>query len=732
MKVVIELAPLYVQSSGERLGSAILRKFQKELADIGDGAIVLSAPTGSGKTITLLTDSERGAAMGLYPNNELLCNQITGLDSFIQKYLGMKATQSSLTDFCKSPENLDVNYIPLNKYEAREPIDMFGRKVRRIYVAGMSGKIIKASGDRGRLETLLKVSEHLEKAKSDKSDDYYIVGLGTPDTFFLLSLYLYQNFEELGQLLSLLRALPSDMPIDEINKILLKSGFDREKLTRITEAFLPFRRSTLFVDEYHLYGFYELSSFKALAYVLKHIHDWEGRIVFSSATPRREFVDEIVEELGLSVHEVNAISQVKERGEEHELVRGPMNLVFYGINTREGNPIAKLYRSSELAYELLDTKEFKEFIELYNRDRGARGIAILEKVSHAELFAEELFSKYRISPICLYSMPRSDICHQPSGNGFIVGTGAKIGQGVEYEGTIFGVVARVVASDLLQSISRIGRRLSSEATVLIPLDADILKRRKGILREEGKGKVTYEKLADWVEREAEPFQKAIPRGDEKNYKNLIKTREKMLKAMSLILYYRLTGAHLGDAKMYEEAMRAYRDLVILSPPDTLHNLLLFRDTGPTITFARDVNGKLECHENDLGTIIRNYEIRAPRDGEVCGNDANRRPAIIIASRKDKRRSEIVVKCKKGADLKTFVMGYYGDKLLVEWNTLREVFKCGCESSDGRELKRLNEELEGQLFLVPRYLDSDFANYIYRTGRGLMVKMDNTALALVYV
>ncbi len=723
-----------MQSSGELLGSAVLRKFQKELVDIKKGAILLSAPTGSGKTVALLTDSERRAALGLYPNNELLCSQVAGLDKFVRNYLNMLPRKSSLTELCRHFEGSDFEDLPLNIYDAHEPVDLFGEKIRRVHIAGFSGKVVRRLDEIGKLNVLDSVVSSIQEGHS-KRDSYAIV-LATPDTFFLLTLYLYQDFRVLGRLLSLLKA-GSTHKLEKLNKELMRIA-KRDRLTKIAKVISPIKESTLFIDEYHLYDFYELASLKVLVHILKNIHDWDGRIVFSSATPRREFVEDIVKETGFSeneLQEVNALEQVKESGADHELIRGPMKLVFYGVNTNERSRIAKLYRSSELAYELLEVDEFKEFIKLHRRD-GVRGIAILEKVSHAELFVEKLNYVYGVNPVCLYSMPRSDICLTQEDNEhyLIVGTGARIGQGVEYEGVTFGVIARITAPDFLQSISRIGRRYPGVSTVLIPLDNEIVESRKGMLGL--KGNTSYKKLAEYVEK-AEPFLKAVPKEYEGIYEDLVKAREPVLKALGHILHYRLSGTHSRGT----ESQLKDLDLVIIAPPDELYRFLLFRAAGPNITYARDINGKLECQENDLGTIVRNYEIATPKGEELCENNMvlNRRPALLVKSIKPggSGKVDIVVKCEKGDELVQFVKEY-GGRLVIEWSFLEDIFRCKCvlreRGTSDQELKDLMRELKGQLFLIPNpwALGDYFANYIYRTGRGLKVKIGNTAVSLVFI
>lgn len=726
---VLELAPVYVQSSGEQLGSATLRKFQKELADIREGAVVLSAPTGSGKTVTLLTDPE-GVALGLYPNNELICSQVAGLDSFIQKYLGMRRVEGSLLELCRDAEADKADNVPMNVYEAEQPVDILGRGVKRIYIAGMGGRVLRSIGEKGKLDTLVELSEHLGRAAGKE----YVVALATPDTFFLLSLYLYQDFESLGRLLSLLMSSSGEFNVDEIDKAMMQCGFTRDKLAKITRVFLPFLRSTLFIDEYHLYDYYELASFKALAYVLRHVHRWEGRVVFSSATPRAELAEDVAENLGLNLEQVDAISHVKEEGAEHELVRGPLKLVIYSVETGARSKIAKLYWSSGLAYKLIGSDELAGFLGSEEFASGkARGMAVLEKVSHAELFAEELYRKHGVKPLCLYSMPRSDLCSPSSG--FIVGTGAKIGQGVEYEGIIFGVVARVSAPDLLQSLGRFGRRYAGESTVLVPLDANLVAKpgEDSLLVKEGR--ITYGELARWAEEKAAPWLKRVPEDYVRLLEALGEAREKALKALSMLLHYRLSQAYSEKIEAtVREAVKELKSLSTMSRPERLYHLLMFRDSGPTVTYGRWISGNFECGESDLGTLVRNYELRAPEEREAC--PGGKKPALVIDRvREEFREVDIAVKCGKPLKFKRKVLDKYESPqvVLIDWSTLRDSFGCRCvhESGAGR-LEVLESQLDGQLFLLLRIKSRDFADYVYRRGRGLKIKLDGTATALVYV
>ncbi|MEM4619947.1 MAG: hypothetical protein QW607_07010 [Desulfurococcaceae archaeon] len=720
---VVTLLPVYMESSGEYLGVVRLRRFQKDLVDVKDGIVLLSAPTGSGKTVTLLTDPDRRVAVGLYPNNELLCSQIAGLHSFINNYLGMKPVKTSLLEYCVKGY-VENDYSPLNLYVSDKPVDFFGRAIKEIAIAGFSGEVVKAVAKKGKLGELIRVSEKLGKMIKEGEDKYVIV-LATPDTFFLLVLYAYSNFDAVGRLIYYIMIYGNEVfTFEDLDKLMRKIGLARLKLVNVAKVLIPVRESTIFVDEYHLYGFYEISSFTALLYLLKYVHGWEGRLVLSSATPSDIFQKRIVEELGVNVKQINGLNQVKETGVEDELVRGPTKIVFMEVETGSRNRVSRLYKSSELAYELL-TREFfnKQFMECL--ENGRRTMVMLEKVSHAELFTEKFYSIYGVKPKCAYSMIREDICSENENWNVIVGTGAKIGQGVEYPGVIFGVVARIESTDFLQSISRVGRKYPGESIVLVPLDTKLLNELDNV-KIFSRGKVSYVELAKWVENDGRPYMKKIPSGYENIYSTFISIRERLVKLVGLALHYRVSGAYMEEyVKQLKQISGGLENIFIHSAPDNLHTLLMFRATGPSVPYCRELNGELKCfyEGEDLGTIIRNYDISS-RDGR-----------LVI---KGFGRGEINVECRNIRELVDLVdlLKQDGKRLLIDWYTLKNIYKCSLrvEVDDGavESLTSVETELEDQLFLIPEIMNDEFAEYIYRTGRGLRVKLNKGSLILLYI
>ncbi|MEM0065139.1 MAG: hypothetical protein QXM10_08335 [Metallosphaera sp.] len=695
----VRLEPLYMQPSNEYLGKAVLRQFQKQLADYNDGAILLSAPTGSGKTVATLTDTQNRLNVALYPNNELVCSQIAGLHRFIIENLQMQPTQTNLLDICKSlDEQQQSANLPINIYESQTPVDIFGNKINRIYIAGLSGKLIR-SLEKGKLDTL--VDAIGQKLGNINNNEYAIV-VGTPDVFFLLSLYLYGNLGDIGKFIDILtKNIDKIDNSKEIDNILRNQGFIRDRLSKIVQVIMPMKNSTLFIDEYHLYDLYELASLKVVLWVLKIIHDWQGRIIFSSATPKKNIAKDLAGILGLQLQTIDGISQAKTKGDDKtELVRGPITLNFIEVDTDARSFIGRLYGSSEHAYELLDTNEFKTFIQNYNNGSG-RGMVILEKVSHAERFVQELYNKFNIKPICKYSMAIPNLCNMSSaytdqGKLLVVGTGAKIGQGVEYANVNFGIIARVTAPDFIQSISRIGRRYPGESTILVPLDSKLLDKASQLFN----SNINYNELVELSEKF---YLGAIPQKFESLYEDLMSIRENLLKLAGIVFHYRLSETSTQQIKGINK--NKIKEIVKYTPPENLYQIAMFRSAGPTVTYYRNIGNNTVSQEEELGTIIRNYEIIS-KNGKLFISDIG--------------RGEIEVICEKSNILLDYIKDHKGKKILIAWKTLRDTYGCHVMVK-GEYVNQLDNELNDYVFMIS-IRDPDVAEYVTRTGKGITLSL----------
>ncbi|MEM1878141.1 MAG: hypothetical protein QW669_04660, partial [Desulfurococcaceae archaeon] len=168
-----------------------------------------------------------------------------------------------------------------------------------------------------------------------------------------------------------------------------------------------------------------------------------------------------------------------------------------------------------------------------------------------------------------------------------------------------------------------------------------------------------------------------------------------------------------------------KNIFIHSAPDNLHTLLMFRASGPSVRYCRELNEGLKCFDEgeDLGTIIRNYDVSS-RDGK-----------LVI---KGIGRGEINVECVNIRALLDLVnsLKRSGRRLLIDWYTLKNIYKCSLEvktdDGGGESLSNVETELENQLFLVPEIMNDELAEYIYRTGRGLRMKLNKGSLILLYI
>lgn len=709
-RIEVALRPVYIEQSNEFLGKARLRRFQRKVADVQDGAIIFTAPTGSGKTVALLTDTKRMTSIGFYPNNELLLSQIAGLHNFVINYLNMKPIERGLLDYAMmSDEIVNVSHVPYNLYEGDSEVDVFGQRVKRLCILGLSGKIVKRIGEKGKLDVLRDTVKKLTRLEST-----YKIVLATPDTYFLLALYAYRDFRLVSRILLTILSTPPKAGARYIEDVLRMSGLaPREELTKVISVLIPIRDATIFIDEYHLYDIYELSSFKVLMYVLKEVHGWDGRLIFSSATPNIESAKVIAEEANLQLRELNALEDIREGGDAESLVRGGIKLIFLAVDTGRRSKVGRAYGASERAPDLLGEEEVKDFVELYKGGSG-RGMIILEKVSHADAFAEEMYKTYNIKPICLFSTAPPDFpttipeTARDEGRLIIVGTGARIGQGVEFRNVTFGIVTRVVSYDYLQSLSRIGRKCLKESIVLTPIDVNSVNE----LEKEIKTIMDYRDLVTWIE-ETKVFLRSRMR--ELNiYKSLIDARNHLLRLMSLALFYRHSGTWTDEVRRILESFHNV-DMRILSSPDEVYGLTMFRSTGPEVTFYRSDVDVIE-RSDDLGTLIRNYVL----DVDVHGN-------LALVKR---GRGELVAKCDEKSLSILRGMAESGLPIMATWSFLEKVFKCSVVDDHGDRLD--SASLEGQLFMVIDTNDSDIAEFLAATGRGLRIDVGRGKRTLVLV
>ncbi|MEM2614220.1 MAG: hypothetical protein QXO15_08380, partial [Nitrososphaerota archaeon] len=146
--------------------------------------------------------------------------------------------------------------------------------------------------------------------------------------------------------------------------------------------------------------------------------------------------------------------------------------------------------------------------------------------------------------------------------------------------------------------------------MLTPIDIRLLDR----LRKEIKMEMGYEDLVKWV-GETKVFMRGGPE-EPSVYTSLINAREHLLKMIGLSLFYRHTGTWTEEVRRVLSSVRNV-GLRILSPPDEIYKIAMFRSAGPEVAFYRDWGeGALVEGKDDLGTIIRNYVVDVDDEGKL--------------------------------------------------------------------------------------------------------------------
>lgn len=591
-----------------------LNQFQSEVYDLlnKEKDILLTAPTGGGKTLTLLlntgTDTRVPGFVALYPNNTLLLNQLCTVEDILVEHFGARLISSSgycMMQPCKDKEQGSSRRCECChkdwSWECVEPLSIYEIDTERVqdawngakYVAllTLSGRYIPSINGIPKRETLYNIAR---KILSYRKHGIYVIVFSTPDTYLLVMTGAYRNFDLVNKTVeNLLLAVEEGKDIDYIlreTRTLTRSQVD-ESVTFVQRIL----NQPLFIDEFHLYGLYEVDALHALLNLYK---EFIGKpVVFSSATPARDILEEELSDTPINVYQVKAKIANNRKGFK---VRGRTEFVLIPVITRKKG-LGAFYEASSAVPDIVLGNLMDELKNL----RGARALLILERLWMVADIAKKLASS-GLAPECIASIVPSQVCKP--GSKIIVGSEATT-QGVNLGKVILGVTGGTSSEDVIQRIGRIGRRgVDSKIYLVVPAyKLDLINSISTSL--------DYWSLIDLINDLYPNYPKR-----KKEVSRLIpyefhKTRRRLIYTVGLVTVARVSGIKLlyDKVKITSEQARRLRQSIVGS--NAFVKLLVFRRTGFNIKYI--VKETHERGESSIGLIARNFAIHGlTRSGEL--------------------------------------------------------------------------------------------------------------------
>jgi len=665
-----------------------LTEFQDKVhRAITDGrSVLLTAPTGSGKTLTLLLNTEHGEKnlrgfVALYPNNTLLKNQLCTLEDVIIEHFNAKMVYSSnLTGKDTVGHNRRLECLKAGSEDDVEPLtiyrvdkDVIGEPFRSQYdyigLLALSGRCIVRKDGVPKREILYQLAEKI--LEYSRKGSMYLIVFATPDTYLLVYTGSYRDFENVGKTVhNILLALASGEPAESLERVLRNTGVlsrgDAADTIAVAERLLQL---PLFIDEFHLYGIYELD---ALAALLKLYRETAGLpVVFSSATPAKDSLEE------LGVGQLDEVKASISESRDDFMVRGNTLFRVVLVNTRRHGMPAY--------YEVVN--EVPAFVEnnLVNRlleVRDGRALVIVDRLWMVSELARDL-SNSGLQVDCIASIVPSNICK--SGSDTIVASESAT-QGVNLGKVVLGVTAGTSAEDVVQRIGRVGRRgVDSEMYLLAP--------RYIVEENASKETMSYYEMVEWISRvypdypkRARDFSRLLPR-------ELHETRRNIIYSVGIASRARVSGKTYLLNKVSITMSEAEKALnTVIGPPETLVKLLVLRKTGYNVTYIVKETG--EQGESSLGLIARNFEVLHVDKGG----------RLIIRLTPSRQNLKIRVKREPSAFERRFV-------------ELRELLRLleGRIEISGRVA--INVDQVGDCVALILRAGSEFAEYLSYTGEG---------------
>ena len=601
-----------------------LNQFQAEVYRLleRNSDVLVTAPTGGGKTLTLLLSQGGGASPGfvaVYPNNTLLMNQLCTVEDMLVEHFGAKLVDA--TGFCsggpcrgpsgvarrcecveRTPGKECVEPLTIYRIDGAEVGDAWNGAAH-VALLLVSGRYIVSQGVPKR-EVLYGIARKVLRYR--RKGGVYTITFTTPDTYLLLMTGAYRDFDGVGKALhNMLLAIAEGR---DVETVLRRTGvLARGSVDETVSVVQRLLNQPLFIDEFHLYGPYEVDALYAILSLYKQV---VGKpVVFSSATP----ADDILAEVGnTGVKPVRVTAQTAAGGQGFP-VRGDTSVTLIPVRTTRRGISAYFEASDKVPDIVLDT-----LVGRLAALRGGRALLILERLWMVAELARALNSK-GLGVECIASIVPREACRP--GGAVIVGSEATT-QGVNLGKVVLGATGGTSSEDVVQRIGRVGRRgIDSEVYLVVPepaLEAYIPRSR---LDYWGLVDAVRGLYPDYPKRKRD-VSKLIPG-------SFHELRRKLIASLGLASLARVSGMRQFYGKIHinrDDALTLLNRVV--GGPKTYTSLLVFRRTGFTVEYMVSDTG--ENGETSIGLIARNFRIKSvTRDGKIVIDLARARTPIRV-------------------------------------------------------------------------------------------------------
>jgi len=539
-----EVSPLFVERSDTVVkicgNPLILRRFQRDLYEAFENPerrelIMLCAPTGSGKTLSLLIplfvniEKERpiyGGSVGVYPSRELARDQFDSVSNILDKIIGNERRVKNVVKVLVSNRSeLDPKVVESINNKLSDCVrvweaDIDGKKYPIVLLYLVSNTLNKMRDVLHRyckdVRINLDALELLVRALVNRA---YTIIFTVPEYLYLISQDIYKEFHSAGvhvgkaldDLIELFASLRGRRLAEWLTRF-VTSGIDRYSRTEIYRLRRVFElfRWPLFIDEFHLYSGLSLSSFLSLIFVSLIEIGGIRKIVISSATPEKRIrarvgdvdvlnvVEEMCRILGIDVRKIEerGVSSWTRPNERFDQVRKRTIVKVIGVPTRvSGAPAFGAVQRK--VREILDLDEWRHDMEKYGRF-----MIILDRIASVFEAGRKLYEMTGEKPVAVTSIRLSlpDYLESPDRVDLreakmIVGN-MSIAFGIDIPAIRLGMVFAKDRLSAIQKLGRIGRGEGSDsATVylVVPSYAMIAIRR--FVRQRG-GKMLYHELVE--------------------------------------------------------------------------------------------------------------------------------------------------------------------------------------------------------------------------------------------